>query len=397
MTQIPPMIASALPREFLLVAACCRWPLSDADRSAVAQAAAGPIDWSYFLRIVARQRVAGLVAQALRAAGVKLPPEGARALAAGEFAIARQNLRLSGETIRLLQAFAAAGIPALALKGISLAQLAYGSLSLKHGRDIDLLVPPQQALAGMGLIERLGYKLQDPASELNEAQRRAFIAHGREAELVARLGGPRVELHWRLTDNAALLRGIDAYSPARDVLLSGGETIRTLAEGDLFAYLCVHGAVHAWSRLKWLADLNAMIASKPDEEIWRLYRHAQDKGAGLCAGQALMLCRELLGLHLPAALAAELAGRRRIRRLVAAALQAMIGTDAATESDRGPAALTRGTLTQFLLGQGFAFYAAQMRIVCVAAADVVRFPLPPALYFLYPMLRFPSWIWRHLR
>ena len=75
----------------------------------------------------------------------------------------------------------------------------------------------------------------------------------------------------------------------------------------------------------------------------------------------------------------------------------MVGADAATEPDRGAAALTRGALTQFLLGQEPAFYAAQLRIVAVAIADVIRFPLPPALYFLYPLLRFPSWVWRHLR
>ena len=277
---IPLTSASDLPAEFLLVAACCRWPVSAQVSSAVAEAAAGPIDWSYFARIVARQRVAGLAANALRAAGIAVPPGVARALAAGELAIARQNLRLAGETVRLQRAFAAAGIPAPALKGISLAQLAYGSPALKHGRDIDLLVPPQHALAGMALLENLGYSLQDPVPEMSEAQRRAFIAHGREAEFVNRGGGLRVELHWRLTDNPALLKGVDAFSPARDVPLTGGEAIRTLADDDLFAYLCVHGASHAWSRLKWLADLDALIAAKPDAEIMRLYRHAQGRAPG---------------------------------------------------------------------------------------------------------------------
>jgi hypothetical protein len=394
---IPLTKADALPREFMLVAACCRWPVSAPVMSAVVEAAAGPIDWPYFARVVARQRVAGLVANALRAAGIAVPPGPARALAAGELAIGRHNLRLEAETVRLQRAFVAAGIPAPALKGISLAQIAYGSSLVKHGRDIDLLVPPQHALAGMALLESLGYGLQDPAREMSEAQRRAFVAHGREAEFVHRGGGLRVELHWRLTDNPALLRGIDAYSPGRDVTLAGGESIRTLADDDLFAYLCVHGAVHAWSRLKWLADLDAFIAGKPDAELVRLYRHAQGKGAGLCAGQALMLCRDLLRRRLPPALEADLARSRRIRRLVAVALAAMVGADAATEHGRGAAELTRSALTQFLLGEGPAFYAAQLRIVAIAVADVIRFPLPPALYFLYPLLRLPSWIWRHMR
>ena len=77
----------------------------------------------------------------------------------------------------------------LALKGVTLAQLAYGSLTLKHSRDIDLLVPPQHALAGMALLEGVGFRLQDPAREMSAAQRRAFVAHGREAEFGPPDGG----------------------------------------------------------------------------------------------------------------------------------------------------------------------------------------------------------------
>jgi len=398
MMRISPKTASVLPAEFVLAAACCRWPLSASALSAIAQAAAQPIDWPYFMRIVARQRIAGLAAHALGAAGVGLPADIERALAARAQRIARQTLLLAAETIRLQRIFAAAGIPMISLKGSALAQLAYGRLTLKHGRDIDILVPPEHALAGMALLEASGYTLRDPAPEMSEAQRRAFVAHGREAEFTTQSdGGLRVELHWRLFDNALLLRGIDAYSPVLEVPVSDGQAIRTFTEADLFAYLCVHGATHSWSRLKWLADFAALIATRPGTEIVRLYRHAQARGAGLCAGQALTLARDLLDLRLPPVIEAELAGHRRVQRLVTLAREAMIGVDAATEPDLGPAALTRTLLTRFLLGQGLAFYAAQCRFVGVAIADVIRFPLPPTLYFLYPVMRFPSWVWRRLR
>jgi hypothetical protein len=36
-----------------------------------------------------------------------------------------------------------------------------------------------------------------------------------------------------------------------------------LGEDDPVAYLCMHGALHWWSRLKWLADVNALIATTP--------------------------------------------------------------------------------------------------------------------------------------
>jgi hypothetical protein len=381
-----------LAREFLLVAACCRWPLGV---EVIRQAAGGGIDWPYLLRIVQRQRVGALVHHAVQTAGLDVPPQAARQLAARAQAIAQNNAAMAAEALRLQSLLDEAGIPVLTLKGPALAQLAYGRLALKHGRDIDLLVPPAQALAALALIERAGYALVDPAPEMDEAQRRAYIAFGREMELVHRDGRLRVELHWGLADNAALLRGLDCSAQRQDVAIDGG-TLRTFTDADLFAYLCVHGAYHAWARLKWLADLNAWLAGKSAAEIARLYRHAQSRGAGLCAGQALVLCQRLLGSAMPPDLAYELK-RPRVARLVATAMQAMIGRDAATEPESGFAGLTRGALRQFQLGEGLAFLAAQCRIVLVGHADVIRYPLPRAMHFLYPLVRLPLWLMRSTR
>jgi len=54
----------------------------------------------------------------------------------------------------------------------------------------------------------------------------------------------------------------------------------------------------------------------------------------------------------------------------------------------------RSFRTQFLLGQGSAFFAAQVRTAAVGIIDVISLPLPPYLHFLYPLLRLPLWLWR---
>jgi hypothetical protein len=280
----------------------------------------------------------------------------------------------------------------MVLKGIALARLAYGSLELKQALDIDLLVTPDRAEAALQLLERNGFTLVAPAEHLSDDQRRALVRYGKDVELIHRDSNVRVDLLWQLAANPLLLQGIDGHSPTQDVVLDGGASIRTLRDEDLFAYLTVHGAYHAWSRLKWLADLNALIAQRDVAEIEWLYRHAQARGAGFCAGQALLLCHRLLALKLPASLVGELQGNRRVQRLVTIALRAMARPEAA--SDRGMADVIRGVLTQFLLGKGWAFFAAQSRIASVGLADVVRVPLPASLHFLYPILRLPLWLWR---
>jgi hypothetical protein len=253
-------------------------------------------------------------------------------------------------------------------------------------------VRPEQALQALRLLEDQGYALRKPAEHLSEAQRKAMVQYAREAELLH--GDRRVELHWRLIENPLLLKGIDASSPAETVALPGIGDLRALAKDDLFTYLCVHGACHRWSRLKWLADLHALIATDGDAEITRLHRYARDRGAGLCAEQALLLCQKLLGMRLPADLAGELNADRRLTRLVRVALDAMVGGDAATELGSGVIETARDVCGRFMLGEGRAFYAAECRQLLMGNADPIRFPLPAGWHFLYPVLRFPLWLWR---
>jgi hypothetical protein len=377
--------------EFLLVAACCRWPPSQSRNSAVLAAAAPVADWDAVVAAAQRQRVAGLVHDALLAAGVQLSAAPAAEFARRAQAIFRKNLLLAAETSRLQTLLEAAAIPSVALKGVALAQLAYGSLKVKHTHDIDLLIPPDRALAAMALLESDGYALSFPASHLGEAQRRAVVRYSREVAFVHPVHGAFTELQWRVADNRALLKEVHAASPTQDVVVADGLSVRTLARDDLFAYLCVHGAHHAWSRLKWLADLNAFIAAT-DADVVHLHRHAQAKGAGLCSGQALLLCQRLFALPLPENLASELQGTTRVRKLYAIAA----GTIANRALGRGggaPAAW-RDFWTQFLLGRGWAFFAAQCRTASVGIIDVISLPLPPYLHFLYPLLRLPLWLWR---
>lgn len=379
-----------------MAAVSCRWPASDQGAAAICAAAKHVKDWDLFLRVIKRHHVVVLARQSLRATEIKLPPAINEQLDALVQQHVRHGLKLAAETARLQNLLAAAGIPAIVLKGAALEQLAYASIAIKQTRDIDLLVPVECAQLALQIIERVGYALFLPAKNLNQRQRSALVRFGREVELVEPRTKIRVELQWRAADNPVLLSGIDAHAATQTVMLSESAGVRTLAPDNLFAYLCVHGAHHSWSRLKWLADLNALIAStKPDLE--HLYRHAKSVGAGLCAGQALLLCQQLFGLRLPDVIARELKAHKRCQRLVAVAIEAMTESNGFAERDQGTRAVMRGLRNQLMLGHGWAFYAAQWRLACAGVADIVRIPLPRPLHFVYPLLRLPLWLWRRAR
>jgi hypothetical protein len=382
---------AGLPPSFGLACACAMWPPSSRRDAAVRAAAVGA-DWESFLRVLSRQRTPGLAWAALRAAEISVPAGIAAQLSRQAQGVAARGTALAAEAVRLQRLFDDASIAALVIKGPALAQLAYGEQSLKHGRDIDLLVTSAGAERAYRLLRDEGYAPAAPHAKLTEAQRRLVFRLHKDLELTHPERRLNLELHWRLIDNPVLLRGLGATSPSQEVALPDGR-VRTLADADLFAYLAVHGATHCWFRLKWLADLNAWIAGKREAEIVVWYRHAERLGVEACAGQALLLCERLLGYRIPEALAPALTGRR-LRRLVAAALDAMVGPDGEIELSRRPWGSFRLLPPQFLRSRGLAFSFAQWRMLTENLDDAIAVPLPRALGFLYPLLRLPLWLLR---
>ena len=173
--------------------------------------------------------------------------------------------------------------------------------------------------------------------------------------------GTHVELHTALADHPMLLPGIDIRSPLQEVRVADGISLPTLRIEELFAYLAVHGASSAWFRLKWIADLAALLDGRSAQEIGSLYRRSQELGAGRAAGLALLLLDALFGTPLPPPLLADLKRSRVNRWLLAASLRSMSGRAVATELGD----LRLGTvwihLTQFGLLPGLRYKLGELR------------------------------------
>lgn len=379
----------ALAPEFVLAAACCR-PPAEARNTAVS-AVVDCVDRAAFHRVLARHRVEGLAHEALVAAGVA--PDPVLRQTAGEIAL--EGLRLAAETGRLQLALDVAGVANLVLKGATLDVLAWGRIGLKRAWDIDLLVTPDDARRARHVLEGLGYDLRDPADSSDMAFA-AWVALAKESVFRHRQSGVVVELHWRLADAATLLPDISARSPAQCVRLSGGLVLRTLASDELFAYLCVHGASHAWSRLKWIADLGALLAREDDGGQIELYRRSLDLGAGNCSAAALQLCEALFGTPPPAALIAEIRPNSKAGKLAALAMDALSHGGGEAEIDTRPLFKDRILLSHFLFADGWRFRLAEWRRQGVSIDDHIRLRLPPWLSFLYGPIRAPLWLWRRI-
>jgi hypothetical protein len=385
-------MAQSLSREFLLAAACSVWPPSERRIETIREAAAGPLDWDRLLQIIRRHRVAGLVHDGLTRARLAVPPEIARHIAGQAAELVRQNLAHAAEAVRLQRIFAEADLPVAFVKGVSLAMLAYGNLGLRHSWDIDLLVHRESAMAATMLLEGAGYRRSEPPAAFSEAQLETWLLRCKELRYVHDEKQVVVELHCRPFDNSQLMAGMRVASSLRFVPFAEGIGVYTFAEEDLFAYLCAHGAVHCWFRLKWLADIGALLAQQPEGGVERLYLAAEARGAGPSAAQAMLLCRRLLGTMIPDPLVATLRQKPAVRWLETIAMKAMT-------ADRIPTDLPFGTtwssLARFLLGRDWRYWLAEIKVYATSPVDILMLPLPERLQLLYPVLRLPLWMWRH--
>lgn len=387
-------MSSGLSREFGLVAACCVWPPSPAGDAAILAAARQTIDWGCLDRIARRQRVEGLVHAGLVRSRATAPAALIEALAGKAREIARRSVAQAAESGRLQALFDGAGLNNLVLKGAAVEILAYGGLGRKSAWDIDLLVQPESVEEACRVLSDVGYELVQPG-DLRPAQFETYVALARECEFLHPDTDVTVELHWGLADGPVLLPAMSAESPSQLVEVTNRLRLRTLARDELFAYLCVHGAMHGWSRLKWLADLAALISRESPDAIGQLYARSRALGAGLCSAQALLLCEQLLGATIGSTLSAELRDLAAVRWLVRVALKTMVG-GGEKELEARPLASTRILVSQLALGGTWRHAAAQLRYRAVSVHDRVRTPLPKGLSFLYPLLRAPLWLSRRL-
>ena len=391
-----PLRSDRLSGEFLLIASACEWPRSPARDERLRNIAAGKLDWKLFLALAKRHRVEGLAHRALAEAAVAVPDEVKAALSRAASAIGAQSLMQAAESARLQRLLKAGGTDCLFLKGVPLAALAYGTLGVKQAWDIDVLVPPEAAAAAMDLLRQSGYVRDFPGPEVPEDRLLDWAAISKETLWVHPATGMVVELHTGLVDNPWLIPGVSGRPQVQIVPIGSGIELPTLATDQLFAYLCVHGGAHAWARLKWLADVAALVRNAAGADVESFYRRSLELGAGHSSAQALLLCERLLSLPLPDSLARELRRDPVNRWLERLALSAM-SAHGATELDDTLLGTVVINVSHFMIGRGWRYKYRELVRKSINPEDRFAMPLPSYLTFIYPILAVPRWLWRRYR
>lgn len=286
-----------------------------------------------------------------------------------------RSMRMAAEAARLGATFAGAGVEMLVVKGPALSALLYGDPCRRFCRDLDLLVRSADKGAARALLAECGYGV---GTGMVTRQRNALtLRHGD--------GAAPVELHTRLADDDRLfpIAALRPFEHAATVEMAG-MPVRTLGIDAALVYAAHHGAAHHWSRLYWLADF-AAAAHRPEVDWNRVGDIARRTGSSVRLELAHHLCATLLGRG------RGVSGPTTLRRVAPSAAVARRMLAAPPGEDL--AALRRvgvfRVLWADLLIQGGWRAIGALLVLRLRPADSDRalVSLPPALAFLYPLVR----------
>lgn len=368
-----------------LLCACLGWPLCAERLALIRELADRSIDWRLLEQLAARHRVGGLVGNALVEAGLKLPRDIRGAFAREVKNAGQSELRSAVEAQRICRLLADAGMKPRLIKGPAVALMAFGRLGLRINRDIDIIVDRHEVDDAARHLADLGYRRIEPAPDASAATVRHWMATHKDL-VFANDQGMLVELHWLLFDNRALMPEplADPASPVR----YGPFSFDTFSTVFTIVYLCVHGAQHAWSRLKWLADVAALLQQIDATALEQCLVLARRRRVYPALGQALVLSHLYLGLAIPAPLLQELQDSWRIRRLVQMAERTIFGGGAVELEDQLFGSTVKN-MSHYLIASGPRYWLSELWF---DATDVSAAGLPDWVQRLGLLARPVAWL-----
>jgi hypothetical protein len=297
-TMTSAMISSMTPEDELCLL-LARGQLTSEVRTRALQVLATPLRWPVIMERARSHQVYPLVYPNLSDLGFSGVPEVVQSgLKSLYLANALRNQLLAEELARVLSLLGDAGIPVVPLKGVSLAQSLYGNPAARVCGDIDILVPPGDAMRAIDLILASGYR-----AEINHPYfSKLALRHGRHFNVVREGRGISfvLEVHWILVQhfskNDEAVRDLWAEACPRTYFEVAACSLSPEWE---FLYLCIHAADHDWQVLKWLVDIHQIVLSGTVN--WqKTMQEAEKLELGPVIRQTLTVSSLLLGTPLPA-------------------------------------------------------------------------------------------------
>lgn len=302
------------PLEVQVLVACARKVLDAAQRNRFTKLVAQPLDSTFLLQLANENGLLPLLHKHLtEAAAGSIPPDVLKQISQANRESALRGLLLTGELLRILEAFRQRGIPAIPYKGPVLAARAYGSPSLRQFEDLDIVTPQRFMPAVYDAMQTLDYQARLP--------RERFVAEGSRAipgeyVFVHRVNSAMVELHTERTlRHFPVPPDIETMIGRAILVQIDNKEVPAFATEDALLLLAVHGAKDFWARLVWVADIAEIVKQSPGIDWEKLLVEARELKVTRMLNLSLSLAREILDLALPPEIVSHIDADATVKRL----------------------------------------------------------------------------------
>ena len=220
-----------------------------------------------------RHRVVGLVANAPDSG--PLPGEAVAALRRRHRRQLIPIMRQAAELGRLLDAFDAAGIEPLLVKGHAFSQLAYGDWTARGtSADADFLVSPRSIAAVHQLMLNLGFECQHDAGHVAPIKgwRGRYNEWLHYERFYTAIGQSAVDVHWRPVPGSAPWTSFDAITADRAQLTLHGLRVATPGPETALRIAAGQGEGDGWPNLRSAVDVLAAARLLPPRQLTGIRR-----------------------------------------------------------------------------------------------------------------------------
>ena len=211
--------------------------------------------------------------------------------------IAQRNMLMTSELLSIMRLLQENQIDAMAFKGPTLSQMAYGDITLRQFGDLDILIRKKDRLRMMDLLLKENYI---PEIDLQEKTKETFFDAVNVIAFFKPSTGVRIEVHWELLSRNYAIEWEESKLWGKQESSSiNHREIPVLRLEQLLLYLCAHGAKHLFERLEWICDIDRSIRENPDIDWTYLLDEADNMGLKRMLFLGLALSEELFALKLP--------------------------------------------------------------------------------------------------
>lgn len=169
------------------------------------------------------------------------------------------NEMMTNELLYLTKLLEEHDIEVLSFKGPVLAEMAYGDISLRQYRDLDILVHRHHVYKAGLLLTDNHYVSK---KSLVFFKNKAMLDINSDLPLYNKNKQVMLEIHWKL-----FWQFYQIKFETEDIWKSSyicdlqNHQIKTLQPDILLPYLCAHGSKHRWERIEWLVDIDRLVRS----------------------------------------------------------------------------------------------------------------------------------------